>query len=252
MLQACEHCCSMIDHLSVELNGQKILEDVNLHVNCGEVIAIIGPNGAGKTTLLKTILGEVPYKGKMTFRVAGRKGKPRLGYVPQKTFFEVDAPLSVLDFVTASVSKQPIAFGLRLRHRRKMAHLLKEFSVDHLLDKKIGELSGGELQRVLLAVSMTPPPQFLLLDEPGAGVDVKGLELFYQLVRGLKDKHDISVIIVTHDLAGISKYVDRMVLLNKRILAQGEPKEVLSDRAAIAAFGPTLWNISEIPHVHQH
>ena len=102
---------------------------------------------------------------------------------------------------------------------------------------------------MLLAIAMTPEPDLLLLDEPASGVDANGLSLFYQIITDLRKKHDISVILVTHDLAGISSYVDRLVLLNRSVIAEGEPKEVLSDEKLIKTFGPSLWNISRLPNL---
>ena len=250
MQNTCEHCCTKIDHLKVSLGGNIVLDNINLHVNCGEVIAVVGPNGAGKTTLLRTILGELPYKGEISFRVSGHESKkPKVGYVPQKLQFDIDSPISVTDLVASAISKHPIWLGVNKELLEKVKSVLSLFSAAHLTKKRIGELSGGELQRVLLAIAMNPEPELLLLDEPASGVDVKGLSLFYQIVTGLRKKHDISVVLVTHDLAGISSYVDRMVLIDRSVIAQGPPKEVLSDERLIKAFGPGLWNISRLPSV---
>jgi len=227
-----------------------ILDKVNLHVNCGEVIGVVGPNGAGKTTLLRTILGEIPYQGKIAFQIEGNASKkPKIGYVPQKLQFDLYSPISVIDLVASAISHHPIWVGVNKDLSKKVESVLSLFSAEHLLKRRIGELSGGELQRVLLAIAMTPEPELLLLDEPARGVDVKGLSLFYQIVDDLRKKHDIAVILVTHDLAGVSSYVDRLILLNRSVIAEGEPKEVLSDEKLIKAFGPSLWNISLLPNL---
>ena len=131
----------------------------------------------------------------------------------------------------------------------KAGDALTLFSAQHLLNRRIGELSGGELQRVLLAIAMTPEPQLLLLDEPASGVDAKGLSLFYKIVDDLRKKYDIAVILVTHDLAGVSCYADRLILLNRSVIAEGAPQEVLSDERLIKTFGPGLWNISCLPNL---
>lgn len=249
-MRTCEHCCTKVDNLTVRSGKLNILDNVSLHVNCGEVIGVVGPNGAGKTTLLRTILGEIPYQGKISFRISGEKSdKPKIGYVPQKLLFDPGSPVNVTDLVVASVSYNPVWTRVPGELRKKVRTILSLFSAEHLLKRKIGELSGGELQRVLLAMAMTPEPELLLLDEPASGVDVAGLSLFYQIVRDLKKKHDIAVILVTHDLAGISSYVDRIVLLNRSIIAEGEPQEVLSNDKLIKTFGPGLWNISRLPDV---
>ena len=249
-MKTCEHCCTKIDNLSVKFGGSIILDKVNLHVNCGEVIGVVGPNGAGKTTLLRTILGEIPYQGKIAFQIEGNvSNKPKIGYVPQKLQFDLGSPISVTDLVASAISHQPIWAGVSKDLSERVKGVLSLFSAEHLLKRRIGELSGGELQRVLLAIAMTPEPELLLLDEPASGVDVKGLSLFYRIVDDLRKKYDIAVILVTHDLAGVSSYVDRLILLNRSVIAEGEPKEVLLDEKLIKAFGPSLWNISLLPNL---
>lgn len=248
MKNTCEHCCTKIENLTVKIGGNVILENVNLHVNCGEVIGVVGPNGAGKTTLLRTILGEVSYQGKIAFRIEGAASKkPKIGYVPQKLQFDLSSPISVEDLVASAISYHPAWSGISGDLLRRIKDVLSLFSAEHLLARRIGELSGGELQRVLLAIAMTPEPELLLLDEPASGVDAKGLSLFYQIVDQLRRKHDIAVILVTHDLAGISSYADRIILINRSVIAEGEPEKVLSNERLVKAFGPSLWNISCLP-----
>jgi zinc transport system ATP-binding protein len=237
----CDHCCTRVEGLTVKLGGAVVLDKVDLHLNCGEVVAVVGPNGAGKTTLLRTMLGELPYQGKIIFRVNGRASlKPKLGYVPQKLQFDPGSPVSVADLVISSTNMRPVWQGVNKRLFKKAEDILAVFSAEHLLKRSIGELSGGELRRVLLAIAMNPEPELLLLDEPAAGVDIKGLAMFYQIVRNLRQKHDIAVILVTHDLAGISSYVDRIVLMNRRVITQGSPEEVLSNEKLIKAFGVAI------------
>lgn len=226
---ACRHCCIKINGLTAVLGENVILEGVDLHVHCGEVLAVVGPNGAGKTTLLRAILGEVPFQGNMVSLIGGvERRRPRIGYVPQKLQFDLDSPVNVADLVIAATGQRPVWLGVTNKDIEKARRILSVFLADHLIRRRIGELSGGELQRVLLAIAMTSRPELLLLDEPGTGVDRKGLALFYQIVRDLKKQHDIAVILVTHDLKGIGAYVDRIALLNKSIVAEGPPDEVLS------------------------
>jgi len=249
-MKTCEHCCTKIDNLTVKFGDNTILDNVNLHVNCGEVVGVVGPNGAGKTTLLRTILGEVSYHGRISFRISGSVSKkPKIGYVPQKLQLDLGSPISVTDLVASAISHHPIWVGVSKDLSERVKGVLSLFSAEHLLKRRIGELSGGELQRVLLAIAMTPEPELLLLDEPASGVDVKGLSLFYRIVDDLRKQYDIAVVLVTHDLAGVSSYVDRLILLNRSVIAEGEPKEVLSDEKLIKAFGPSLWNISLLPNL---
>lgn len=245
MINACDHCCTKINNLNVRFGDDVILDNVYLHVNCGEVLAVVGPNGAGKTTLLRTILGEIPYQGIIKFRISGHESvKPRIGYVPQRLQFDIGLPLSVADLVVSAISRHPVWLRVNKKLLEKAKDILSLFSVGHLLKRRIGDLSGGELQRVLLAIAMTPDPELLLLDEAGSGVDVKGLSLFYQIVNDLRNKHHIAVILVTHDITGISNYADRMILLNRSVIAEGQPKEVLSNEKLKKAFGPSLLDIS--------
>jgi zinc transport system ATP-binding protein len=247
--EACSHCCTKIENLSVSFGKNPVLEGVNLHLNCKELLALIGPNGAGKTTLLRAMLGEVPYNGKINFLVrSAPKQRPRVGYVPQKLIFDPDSPVSVADLVAASIAGAPVWLGVKRAIRKEATRILERFSAAELLDKRIGELSGGQLQRVFLAIAMNPVPDLLLLDEPVSAVDVKGLSLFYDIVTGLKREYDISVIMATHDLAGIARHADRMILLNRSIVAEGTPQEVFRNKSMLEAFQLGLLNISSLIH----
>ena len=241
MQSSCEHCCTKIENLSVSLGKTSILEGVNLHLNCHEILALIGPNGAGKTTLFRTIVGEIPYRGKIKFLVKASPGKmPRIGYVPQKINFDLDSPISVLDLVAATITSNPVWLRIKKNTREEAANILNTVASEKLIHKRIGELSGGELQRVLLAMAMTPVPDLLLLDEPISAVDVKGISLFYEMVNSLKKQYDISIIMATHNLTGIVPYADRMILLNRTIIAEGTPQEVLSDKKMLDVFQMSL------------
>jgi len=247
MAQSCEHCCVKIEDLSVQLGHNSILENVHLHTDCKEILAIVGPNGAGKTTLLKAILGDIAYSGHIAFQVRGALNKnPKIGYVPQKLNFDHDAPVSVRDLIAASLVPFPVWCGVTSKTQNRVKTVLEKFSVTHLRKQTVGSLSGGELQRVLLAMAMTPTPDLLLLDEPGSAIDVKGLSLFYETITRLKEEHDISIVVVTHDLAGIIPYADRMILINRSVLAEGPPREILSDKNLIETFQLSLLNISRL------
>ena len=219
--EACSHCCARLEDLTVKYGDTVIIEHINLHVNCRELIAVVGPNGAGKTTLLKAILGEIPYSGKMYYQIAGRPDeKPAIGYVPQKLNFDLDSPISVADFVGMAVSKIPVWLGSGRALEQQVAAALDRFGVTHLMKKRIGEISGGEMQKVLLSIAMTPPPNLLLLDEPDAGIDAAGLALFYKIINDIRRQYDISIIMVTHDLEGITAYADKIMVLDKRTLSR--------------------------------
>lgn len=245
MTTSCKHCCTRIENLGVHFGAKPVLEKINLHLNCKELLALIGPNGAGKTTLLRAIMGDIAFSGTVTFRVRTHPTrKPRIGYVPQKLNFDQDSPLSVLDLVAMAINTHSVWCGIGEKTQNQARELLEKVSARHLANSKIGELSGGELQRVLLAIAMVPVPDLLLLDEPIAAMDVQGLALFYEIVDALKKEYDISIIMATHDLAGAARYADRMVLLNRTIVADGIPADVLANKKLLETFQLSLWNIS--------
>jgi len=239
---SCGFCCTKIENFSVTSGKTEILRNVNLHIHCGELTAIIGPNGAGKSTLLKAVLGEVNYSGKMEFldMKGDRTGKPLIGYVPQHLEFDKSSPVSVIDLFTAALSDLPVWLIKFKQIRNEIHRALTVVQADHLIDKNIGQLSGGELQRILLALALAPMPDLLLLDEPVSGIDQSGLELFYSIVSEIRHNFDISIILVSHDLKLVAQYADRIVLLNKTILAIGRPNEVLTEENLSDAFG-SIW-----------
>jgi zinc transport system ATP-binding protein len=233
----------------VDYGSRRALDNINLHFHCGELTALVGPNGGGKSSLLKSLLGEVRYRGEIHFRPRGKdeEKRPRIGYVPQNVHVDRDSPISVMDLLTVSRSAFPVWVKIRKSLRLSAIEALDMVSASHLVHRKIGELSGGELQRVLLACAMNPVPEILLLDEPVSGVDAKGLFLFYETICDLRRRFDISIVLVTHDLAAIAPHADRMVLLNKTIIADGKPSDVLSHAAMFSLMGNAFMNASSIP-----
>lgn len=238
----CGSCCTRIEGFGVTAGRTVILKDVNLHIHCGELTAIIGPNGAGKSTLLKSILGEVRHSGEMSFiscksGKGRRNGKPVIGYVPQQLDFDKGSPVSVLDLFAACRSKRPVWLGKPQSLRDQLFELLDRVNAEHIADRKLGELSGGELQRIMLALALDPVPDILLLDEPVSGVDRKGMELFYNTVSTLRNEYDLSIILISHDLPLVARYADRVVLMNKTILKSGTPGEVFGSEEIKELFG---------------
>ena len=168
-------CCLKVEHLTVRLEEDLILDDVGFHLHCGELIALIGPNGAGKSSLFKSILGIMPYQGSISFESAELgKQKPRIGYVPQNPGFDPGDPVSVLDLFVASTTKYPAFLPIPAVIRSKVYDSLKRVNGEGLIDRRVGSLSGGEMQRVLLAMALEPVPNLLILDEPMSGVDMEG------------------------------------------------------------------------------
>ncbi len=240
-------CCTKIENFGVTIGSTKILEDINIHIHCGELTAVIGPNGAGKSTLLKAILGDVKHSGKLSFldEKGMHTGNPLIGYVPQHLNFDTNAPASVLDLFNACNAKAPAWLFSTKKSKDRVAKSLSIVNAGHLIDKKIGALSGGELQRILLALALDPVPDLLLLDEPVSGIDQKGLELFYNTVSELRSMYDLSIILVSHDLDLVEQYADRVILINGKVLSAGTPAEVFTDEQTSGIFGLTWFNNRE-------
>ena len=236
----CGLCCTKITNFGISRGGTEILRNVNLHIHCGDLTAIIGPNGAGKSTLLKAILGEISHTGELQFLDAKNEGttRPIIGYVPQKLELDSSSPTSVLDLFAAAQAKMPVWFTYTKRVRERVRESLARTQAEHLINNRLGGLSGGELQRVLLALALDPIPHLLLLDEPVSGIDQRGLELFYKTVSLLRENYDLSIILVSHDLNLVAEYADRVVFVNnKTIECVGTPQEVFSNEKVIQTFG---------------
>jgi zinc transport system ATP-binding protein len=221
-------CCTKLKEFGVTLGKTEILRDINLHIHCGELTAIIGPNGAGKSTLLKAMLGDIKATGELKYLDAKgrRNGKPLIGYVPQYLNFDAGSPTSVLDLFMACRFKFPVWLYTPKRIIRHVEESLARVRADHLIKRRLGALSGGELQRVLLALALDPIPDLLLLDEPVSGIDHNGLAIFYETVSQLRKNYDLSIILISHDLDLVYQYADRAILLKKTVLENGKPQHV--------------------------
>ena len=221
-------CCLKLQRVSVRIGSDLILKDVDLHVHCGQMVALIGPNGAGKSTLLKTILGEREYEGTITFAEAGNfSHKPRIGYVPQSPGFDPSDPVSVADLFACCMSSRPAFLGLSRAMRKKVLECLDRVHAQDLIDKRIGTLSGGELQRVLLALALEPMPNILILDEPLSGVDVEGMVTLMDMLDEIRKTYDLSILMTTHDFSMLPRFADQVVLVDHGIICRGKPEEVL-------------------------
>ena len=235
---SCGHsCCLRVENVSVTIGTDQILKDVNLHVHCGEIVALIGPNGAGKSTFLKAILGQREFSGTIAFSEPGKRSKkPRIGYVPQSPAFDPSDPVSVADLFACCMSKRPAFLGLGRSMRRTVLECLERVHGEDLIDKRIGTLSGGELQRVLLALALEPMPNILILDEPLSGVDVEGMTTLMDMLDEIRKTYDLSILMTTHDFSMLSRYADQVVLIDRGIRIQGNPETVLDSEEFRQAF----------------
>lgn len=229
----------VIENLKVQAGATTILEDVSLSIACGALTVIIGKNGAGKSTLIKAILKEIPYDGLIEFRDLKDNtiGNLRVGYVPQHLNIEKNAPVSVYDLVAAYTTNVPVFLHKSKRLYQEITERLQVFEGGALIDKQVGDLSGGELQRVLLTIACTPVPNLLILDEPVSGIDRNGRKLFYKILNDLKQQYDLSIILVSHDLELTAEYADSVVLLDRTVLKEGHPTEVMGSEEFKEVFG---------------
>lgn len=242
---SCGLCSIEMKNISVISGEDTLLDNVNLTFHCGELTALIGKNGAGKTTLLRTLLGERHYKGNISF--TDHHGTvlpvPKIGYVPQHLDFDKSMPISVADFIAAARGGNPVWFGKNKKMKESIQKMLDDMECGYLADRRLGALSGGELQRVLLALATDPVPDLLVLDEPVSGVDMAGLDLFYKRVTELRDEQHMAVLLVSHDLGLIRKYADKVVLLDKAVVAEGDADDVFKTEAFREAFGFQLGEV---------
>jgi zinc transport system ATP-binding protein len=219
--------------VSVAIEGVPILQSVAANVPRGGCSAVVGPNGAGKTTLLLALLGQVAYGGEISITAP----PPRLGYVPQRLPFDRGAPITVMDFMVMGIQRRPLWLGTSRALRRDALDLLAAVHADTLATRRLGALSGGELQRVLLAAALQHQPDLLILDEPAAGIDVRGEHLLCELLERLRRERGFTQLMVSHDLATVNHHATHVILLNREVIAEGPPREVFTPHHLTAAFG---------------
>ena len=238
-MEACGLHCTKIKNISVNIDNQEIIKNVTFDVHCGELTMIIGKNGAGKSTLLKALLNEIDHSGKVEFIDMKEKKntKIKIGYVPQSLNIERNMPTSVYDMFASFISDKPVFLRKDKKLYEEIKENLKKFGAEKLIDHRVGNLSGGELQRILLSIATYATPNLLILDEPVSGVDRNGTRDFYEILSELKNKYDMSIILVSHDLELVKKFADKVILLDKKILKQGTAKEVFDSKEFEQSFG---------------
>ena len=230
-------CCLKVTDLGVNFGNEEVLHHVSFHLHCGEIVALIGPNGAGKSSLFRTILGQIPHTGTIEFqRAGGDRTRPLIGYVPQSPSFDRGDPVSVFDFFAAAISSWPVFLPAPKKLRQRVVRCLERVHGEQLIDKRLGALSGGELQRVLLALALEPLPHILVLDEPLSGVDIDGERQLLDMLDEIRTRFDLSILLSTHDFATLDQYADKVLLLKNQILRAGPPAEVLSSPEFQAVF----------------
>ncbi|MGE3063669.1 MAG: metal ABC transporter ATP-binding protein [bacterium] len=216
-----------VSNLNVTLNGKRILEDVNFEVMDNEIISILGPNGSGKTTLLRAILGlEAIESGSIQFFGGNiSQSRRKIGYVPQFIDRVLDFPITVSEAVLSGRYSAPFRRYSKEDYKITNEHL-KRFSLYDMREKRLQQLSGGEVQRVMMARAIVGEPKLLLLDEPTSSVDSKSQTGFYGLLKELRKS--MAIILVTHDLGAVSTNIERIICLNKKINYDGPAENGLS------------------------
>jgi zinc transport system ATP-binding protein len=234
-----DHAAAQLHGVTVRFGAQVVLDAVDLTIPCRGVTALVGPNGAGKSTLIAALLGQIPYDGEIVFsrHLRGGRQRPLFGLAPQKLVFDADAPVTVLDFLCLADQRAPLWLGRRRRNVDKAMTALRATRTEHLARRALGALSGGELKRVLVAAALRNDPDILLLDEPAAGMDARGDELFCELLDRMSHERDASVLWVSHDLSAVLRHADHVIALRQRVLLQGAPREVLTHEAVTSLYG---------------
>jgi zinc transport system ATP-binding protein len=220
-----------VENLSVSYGQHHVLEDISFEIERGQFVCVIGPNGGGKSTLLKALVGLLPIRSGVM-----RKEAKNIGYVPQQLRIDGAVPLRVDEFLSLKLSKRRVWFGpgpTRTTARKK----LEEIGAAHLIDRQLGELSGGEFQRILIAYALLDNPDLLLLDEPMTGLDVRGGMSFDGLLHHLNEHVGITIVMVSHDLHLVEHLSDQVLCINRTVHCHGSPDQVLQPDNLSKAYG---------------
>ncbi|BBE30824.1 putative metal transport system ATP-binding protein [Tepiditoga spiralis] len=211
-----------VDQLNYKVENNEILRNISFNIYENEFVGIIGPNGAGKTTLIKILLNEIKeYQGKVNIY-------KKIGYVPQHDYFDKSFPIKAYEIVLMGMYKEIGIFKhYKKYHKEKVHELLKLLQIDYLYDRKVGKLSGGEYQRLMLARALASNPEILILDEPEAGVDKKGELLFYKTLKELNK--NMTIIMVSHDLSMVFKETNKVMCLNHSLHCHKSTADMTAD-----------------------
>jgi len=228
-----------VKNVTVKYRDFIALYNASFGLNRGELAIIIGPNGAGKTTLLKAILGLIPYKGKVEIfgkpvSKLSREEHMKIGYVPQHFSFSKKIPITVEEVMLLPMVKTTLSRQERIK---RVDTFLKMGHMEHLKHIRIGELSGGQIQRVLMARALAFTPEIVFFDEPLAGIDIAGEKTFYEFIDAIHIDYKITIVLVSHDVTVVDKFADKVICVNKKIVCYGRPQEVFSEDKLSELYG---------------
>jgi zinc transport system ATP-binding protein len=212
-----------VKNLTVSFNDEKVIDNLSFNLKKGENLVVVGPNAAGKTVLLRTLIGMIPFEGEIKWQE-----NVKIGYVPQKILPEKNIPLSIEEF-----------FNFKKIDSSQIVKALKSVGINDLsiLKKKIGLISSGQLQRILIAWSLIGNPDVLLFDEPMAGIDIEGEETIYNLLSKIEKERNLGIILITHDLSVVYKFADSVLCLNKKAVCYGLPQQALTPNSLNQLYG---------------
>jgi ABC-type Mn2+/Zn2+ transport system ATPase subunit len=227
--------------------SESALDHVNCSIQSGQITALVGPNGSGKTTLLRTIAGLIPYQGTITiFGNPAETMYQTIGYVPQRFSFDISFPVTVYEFLSFALWDKP-----KNIQRELIKNSLSDVGASGFSSRLLSSLSGGQLQRVLLARALSRNPSLVLLDEPEAGVDKGGEQIFYELLTKLSKRGDLTVVVASHELDLVFAYAEHVLCINRSIFCSGPPKEVLKTGNLEKLYGRDV-KIFGHTHTHEH
>ncbi|MGQ0605750.1 MAG: metal ABC transporter ATP-binding protein [Candidatus Nitrosotenuis sp.] len=258
-----------VSDVSISYNGSLAIDKVKFSVDEGDLLGIVGPNGAGKTTLFRAVLGLQNYSGMI--KLFGYEGKkyypllPLIGYVSQKVNFEPNFPATVSEVVAMgllseiklkkiSTLLQSSGFTWNRVYKKlnknsdKVLEALKTVNLDFLKDRRIGQLSGGEMQRVFIAKALVKDPILLILDEPVTGVDVETQNKFYSVIKKINEENKITIVWSSHDLEAIAKLANHVACMNRQMFFHGQKEEFFSNKDLLKTYTESAMQM----HMHHH
>jgi zinc transport system ATP-binding protein len=258
-----------VSDVSISYNGSLAIDKVSFDVEEGDLLGIVGPNGAGKTTLFRAILGLQNYSGAIKlFGLEGKKYQPLLpliGYVSQKVNFEQNFPATVSEVVAMGLlSDKELGKGATIlqnagyswnqvykkinKKSDKVLEALRTVNLESYRDRRIGELSGGQLQRVFIAKALVKDPILLILDEPVTGVDVETQKKFYNVIKKINEENKITIVWSSHDLEAIAKFANRVACMNRQLFFHGQKEEFFSNKDLLKTYTESAMQM----HMHHH